>query len=215
MRTITPRRLLGVLLLTLPMLVAADTPKSAGPRSPKAKAAIRKYERSVEKAKAEYDRAVAAAAKELKAELDVALKAAMKAGSLEEAKRIESARPSAPAGQASAPGRGGGGGAAAAAGMAGRWRVTYVNGSERTYAVDGDGSVTWDGQRAQLTKTPSGIANDDNTLDRGARERYTLIEGDRLLVEHFRPAGTFPDGKPDQIGIGRRIADDPAPARRG
>jgi hypothetical protein len=79
-------------VLTLPLLTSAagDDP---GPKSPKAKAALRKYDRSVERAKAEYDRAVAAAAKDLRSELDVALKAAMSAGSLAEAKAIEAAMP--------------------------------------------------------------------------------------------------------------------------
>lgn len=81
-----------VAALVLPLTVAASGDEER-PKSPKATIALKKYDRAVEKAKADYDRAVAAAAKELRAELDVALKGAMKSGSLDEAKAIEAAMP--------------------------------------------------------------------------------------------------------------------------
>lgn len=80
------------LVVTLPLLALAQTPAAPEqPRSPKARAALTKYDRAVAKAKADYDRAVATAARELRGDLDDALQAAMKAGSLEEAKRIDAA----------------------------------------------------------------------------------------------------------------------------
>ena len=56
------RRSALVVGLAIVMLVAAGA-GDAGPRSPKAKAAIKKYDRAVEQARAEYERAVAAAGK--------------------------------------------------------------------------------------------------------------------------------------------------------
>lgn len=88
---VTRRIVILVTLLTLPLVAAEGD--DAPPKSSKAKAALKKYDRAVEKAKADYDRAVAAAGKELRGELDVSLKAAMKAGTLDEAKRIEAAMP--------------------------------------------------------------------------------------------------------------------------
>ena len=81
-------RYVWVSLLIVPLLLAA-TGDNLKPKSAKARAAITKYDRAVAKAKADYDSAVAAAKKNLKGELDVALRAALKAESLDEAKAIE------------------------------------------------------------------------------------------------------------------------------
>ena len=92
MRNALRRSTVLTLVVTLPLLALAQKPDAPEPpKSPKAKAALAKYDRAVAKAKADYDRAVATAARELRGDLDDALKAAMKAGSLDEAKRIEAA----------------------------------------------------------------------------------------------------------------------------
>ena len=83
---------LALLAIALNVPAAPDAKSPELPKSPKAKAAIKKYERALDAAKAEHDRATAAARKELNGQLDAAIKDAMKAGTLDEAKRIEAAK---------------------------------------------------------------------------------------------------------------------------
>lgn len=196
MRTQTTRGILLSLLVTLPLLVAADEPKAEQPKSPKAKAALKKYDRAVEKAKADYDRAVAAAAKELNGELDVALKAAMKSGTLDEAKRIEAVGKSIAMPTPDKTSR-------SIEGLVGTWEIRYANQTERTYTIDKRGLLTCGGKQGHLVPTPNGIANPVG-FENGKRERYTPTADGRLLIEHFAPDSTFPDGAPDQIGVGVR-----------
>ena len=179
-------------LLILPLVGAGDE----GPKSPKARAAIRKYEKVVERANADRDRAVAAAAQDLRAELDASLKAAMKAGSLEEAKAIEAVGKSlaAPAAKSEKA-------RDLAASLVGTWDVVCANRMQRTYTIDPQGRIAWGDRRAQLVSTPHGVAGPIG-FEQGKRERCTSLTDGRLLVEHFAPDSAFPDGPPDQIGLG-------------
>ena len=84
-----------ILLFPIALLVAAGAetkPEQREPKSPVARNALKKYDEAIEKAKASYDIAEASARKELSAGLDDALKAAMAAGSLDEANRINAIR---------------------------------------------------------------------------------------------------------------------------
>jgi hypothetical protein len=82
-----------VVLLGWGAVVAADKGEEAAevPRSPAAVAAVKKYERATAKAREAYQAALAAAGRDLKGEMDAALKGAMRAQNLEEAKAIEAA----------------------------------------------------------------------------------------------------------------------------
>lgn len=68
---------------------AEKADESGAPRSPAAVAAMKKYDRAVAKAREAYQAATAAAGRDLKNEMDAALKAAMRAQNLDETKRIE------------------------------------------------------------------------------------------------------------------------------
>lgn len=85
----------------------------------------------------------------------------------------------------------------------GTWVVTYhPNGAVRTYAVAADGEVTLTefGTKGKLVEKDREILLD---LADGKLERWTLGRDGRLFVEHFNPKASYPDGRPDQIGIGR------------
>ena len=179
---------------------AADAPDP--PRSLKAKTALKKYDRAVEKARLAYDQAVAAATKELNGELGAALKQAMQAGSLEEAKRIEAAQSARPAAAAAAGGRSGGGGDQR--GMIGTWSVRYTNRTERTYTISADGRLSVEGGATTKLARPEaggGLLLDFND---GKVERLRLVDGTMLLIEHFNRKSDLANGNFDVLGIGRR-----------
>ena len=85
---------------------------------------------------------------------------------------------------------------------AGTWTVTYhPNRAVRVYTVTADGDVSFPefGSKAKLA-----VRDREVTLDfaDGKLERWTLGRDGRLFVEHFNPKASFPDGPPDQVGIG-------------
>jgi hypothetical protein len=81
-----------IIVLCLGVRAAEKVEEAAGvPRSPAAVAAVKKYERAAARAREAYQAALAAAGRDLKGEMDAAMKAAMRAQNLDEAKRIEAA----------------------------------------------------------------------------------------------------------------------------
>jgi hypothetical protein len=171
----------------------------AQPKSLRARTAIKKFERSVDAAQMTYDRAVAAARKELRAEMDAAIDAAMRAKRLDDAKAIEAARDARVVGKLRTN--------QAADGLVGTWRVTWTDGSERTYEIDAAGDVAWGDKRRPLQRRPgSGGVVTDPGLDGASVERFTRAE-DRLLVELFKPAAGPGSERPALIGIGVLVND--------
>jgi hypothetical protein len=86
----------------------------------------------------------------------------------------------------------------------GVWAITYTpNRATRTYTVKEDGSVLFveAGTKGRLTRKGADLLLD---FGDGKLERVTLARDGRLFVEHFNPKAAFPDGFPDQIGIGVR-----------
>ena len=82
----------GFVMLACCAARAAEKAEDAGtPRSPAAVAAMNKYERATAKARDAYQAALAAAGRDLKGEMDAAIKGAMRAQNLGEAKAIEAA----------------------------------------------------------------------------------------------------------------------------
>jgi hypothetical protein len=184
------KRLPALVVIVLILIAAGD----AEPRSLKAKAALRKFDRAVERAEAARDEAVAAAASTLATELDEALKAAMKAGSLEEANAIKSAKES----RAKNKPRG-----MAAPTLEGRWRVVYGNGTRRRYAFHGERFEWFEGEQTR----PGALTRDDGAFlidtGDGKLERWTPAAG-RCFIEHFNPKATFPDRDADEFGVATR-----------
>jgi hypothetical protein len=85
---------------------------------------------------------------------------------------------------------------------AGNWMVTYTpNRAVRVYTVTASGDVSFaeSSTRGKLTIKDREVILD---LSDGKLERWTLGHDGRLFVEHFNPKDTYPDGTPDQIGIG-------------
>lgn len=132
MQTPTRRAALFVALLTLPLLAPADGERPSKPKSAQAKPALRKYDDAAATAQRAYERALATARKERQADLDKALKAAMRAGSLEEAKAIEAAAKEI-AHDAAAPNDE----AAVKDVLLGTWVVVASEPSEWTFLADG------------------------------------------------------------------------------
>jgi hypothetical protein len=85
---------------------------------------------------------------------------------------------------------------------AGTWTVTYhPNRAVRVYTVSADGEVSFSefGSKAKAAvKEREVIIN----FGDGKLERWTLGKDGRLFVEHFNPRDSYPNGPPDQIGIG-------------
>ena len=186
------RRSALVVALSIVTLVAAGA-GDAGPRSPKAKAAIRAYDRALDGARAEYGRAVAAAGKALRAELDESLKQAMKAGSLDEANSIKAVR------ESRVPGSG-------ATTFEGAWSVVYGNAVKRTYVIRSNRiAITEDGRQWQgELRIKGGVILADVTDHQGPKlERFT-VAGPRFFIEHWHPAGAYPDGIPEEFGVAVR-----------
>lgn len=86
----------AIILLTLLSIsficLAGDKPNPDKPRSPAAVAALNKHEAAIARAQADYHRAIAAAERQLVADLDDAMKVAMKSQNVEEIKRIDAAK---------------------------------------------------------------------------------------------------------------------------
>ena len=85
---------------------------------------------------------------------------------------------------------------------AGTWTITYhPNRAIRVYTVTADGEValTDFGGRGKLAVKDREVILD---LSDGKLERWTLGRDGRLFVEHFNPKASYPNGPPDQIGIG-------------
>jgi hypothetical protein len=85
---------------------------------------------------------------------------------------------------------------------AGTWTVTYhPNRAVRVYVVAADGEVTLTefGGKGKLEVKDRQIVVD---LHDGKLERWTIGRDGRLFDEHFNPRSSYPDGPPDQIGIG-------------
>ena len=191
MRTHQPTRLAAVAVIALAFVAAGD----AEPQSLRAKNALRKFDRAVQRADAARDEAVALAGATLAQELDEALKAAMKAGSLEEANAIKSAKEA----RAKSKPRG----LAAVATLDGRWNVIYGNGIKRRYAFKGE-HFEW----IEKDQTrPGTLTRDDGAflLDTGDGkvERWTPV-AERCFVEHFNPKATYPDSDADEFGVAKR-----------
>jgi hypothetical protein len=84
----------------------------------------------------------------------------------------------------------------------GVWTVTYhPNRAVRAYTVTADGDVSFS---ESTTKAKLTVKDREVTLDfdDGKLERWTVGHDGRLFVEHFNPRANYPDGQPDQIGIG-------------
>ena len=126
MRIVRRARTGLLIILSFFVLGLADAP----PRSLKAQLALRKYDRAVERARSDYDATVNAASKVLAAELDEALKLAMKSGSLDEANSIKAARDARVT--TARPEKG-----SRLGGLDGSWSLVYGNGVRRTYVISG------------------------------------------------------------------------------
>lgn len=181
----------AVLVLFTVLLICTGA-ASAEPRSSKAKTALRKYDKAIEKARADYDAVAKAAAKALSSEIDDALKTAMKSGSLEEAKAIEAAKAErlAAASQQTS------------GNLDGEWVVVFDNGVERRYAIHGDQFSVQEGSKTVsgvFQNTPNGVVCEEPS---GKIDRITKA-GNRFFIEHFtNPQTDFPGGRPTAIGIG-------------
>ena len=186
--------------LVLAMLVCAVAAPDARPAgsftSRAARAAHKKYEEAVERAKQDYDRRVEAARKVAESELADAMKAATRHGDLDEANRIKAAvgrlKPNAAV--------------TGSTRLLGAWQVRYANGIERTYEVRNDGTATWtEAGRAAVVgrfkQVEPEIVYDENKL---AVERWTVV-GDRLFIEHFNPASGYPKARPLTLGVATRV----------
>jgi hypothetical protein len=155
-----------------------------------ANAALRKYDATVAKAKADYDKAVRPARELAVKELTDAMKAATRAGDLNEANEINAAIAA-----LNAAAQGGADG-----GLVGTWDVLYSNGHRRTYKLFPDGTVEWVGTR----RTAKAFQRGGDLLleiESGKLERLSAWNG-RLVLEHYYPATHYPNDPPDQIGFG-------------
>lgn len=188
-------------LLSFPLALGADD--DAEPKSVKARAALKKYEKAVEKADAAHRKAVSDAAKVLVGELEAAKKDAMKASNLPEATSIQQLADRVKkeaAGLEKA--RRGTPGFTDLKGLIGKWIVRYGNGAERAYTITPDAQLSMEGgPTVALRKAEGGGALVD--LKDGKVERVHLIDG-VMLVEHFDPKSSLTDGRFAQLGVGRR-----------
>jgi hypothetical protein len=76
------------------------------------------------------------------------------------------------------------------AALAGKWKVRYASGSIRHYVFAPGGHVHFTDENRN-----GRLANGILDFNDGRAERITPA-GDRLLVEHFNPRETFPNGIP-------------------
>ncbi len=89
--------------------------------------------------------------------------------------------------------------------FAGTWNVAYTNNAERTYAVNAEGIVQFEGRQGALLHANDQILlsfSDDSKL-----ERLQLSDG-QLLIEHFNTASEYPRGV-TCTGVGQKIPDEP------
>ncbi len=200
--------LIGIVMIALAAGAPGVGAKSeAEPRSAAAKAAIRKYDKAMEKAMQAYSREAEIAKKGAATELAVALKAATRAANLEEANRIKAMIE----GLDDEVGLGNGSAPDVRAGKFphGTWEVTYLNGNRHLYGFDGRGSVrcSLSGRVIHSGK----LRREDHdliaTFDGDIIERFSFA-GDRLFVEHFRPANRYPDASASDIATGLPTKDE-------
>ena len=177
MRTIAP-----LLILALSLVALGDV---AMP--PDVQALLHRRDNSVAAAKAEYDRQVLAANRELVAALKVQLTATMKAGTpeaLEQAKGIQGEIAKAVAQSA----------AGEFVGVAGKWTVRFSNGSIRSYIVSPNGNVVFAEENRRGVLSPKGAIMLLDFRD-GHAERLTFTD-ERVFVEHVDKIG---HESPDQV----------------
>lgn len=90
----------------------------------------------------------------------------------------------------------------------GTWAVVYhPNRAVRVYTVSAAGEVSFP---EGGTKTKLQVKDRETLLDLsdGKLERWTVGRDGRLFVEHFNPKANYPDGPPDQIGVGTLKPED-------
>jgi hypothetical protein len=127
------------------------------------------------------------------------MRAATRAGDLDEANRIKAAID-----ELNEASEGAGGGRD----PVGRWDIHYSNGVDRTYEIRPDGSVAWtdgDGHRGQgrLQRLDGGWLMAEDS--KGNAERIA-VAGDRLYIEHFHPASRYPNERTRTMAVGTRSA---------
>ena len=198
-----PRTALAVLALFAATLAAASTAGDGAAaaawdfKSTKAQTAKKRYDEAASRAEQEYARKMGVARDAAAKELGEAMRAATKAGDLDEANRIKQALEELTA-ELPPPGSG--------RGLVGRWEVRYSNGVRRAYEVKPDGAVTWTGGgsrggRGTLRRAEGGwLLPEDGD---GNAERWTL-SGERLFVEHFHPKQRYPKEPADVLAVGEK-----------
>lgn len=202
---------IGIVVIALATVApgAGDDADNA-PKTAAAKSALRKYEKSLEKAQQAFAREAGTARKTATAELEVAMKAATRAANLDEANRIKAAIDAMRDDAAGQSGRA----PRAVAGLSGSWQTVYVGPENRhVHEFRDDGTVrnTFVGHGEWTAKLERDAAG--NTVARYPQfiERYT-VAGGRLYVEQFNPA-RYPDAAPGFVAIGVRDESERQPKR--
>ena len=184
-----------VLVLVLGIADAAADQPGWDFQSRAAQAAKRKFEDAAAKAEQEYARRLNVARETAVKEFNDALRAATRAGDLDEANRVKAAIAEL---NEDAP--------VANQGPLGRWVVRYSNGVTRETEIRPDGTVAWvDGDRkrgqGRLQRIGGGwLLPDDGN---GNAERM-VVTADRLYVEHFHPASHYPKEGTRTFAVGTR-----------
>jgi len=179
--------LITLIAIFISSLAANDTPTGLAdpPKSPAAHDAQRRYTAAIAIANQEYKHALIAADKTRLEDLQAAWKSAALARDTAEIQRINAAKSAAQSELEKHqtfdnPD----------AALAGKWKVRYATGSIRHYIFAPGGHVHFTDENRN-GRLANGVLdfNDDRA------ERITPA-GDRLLVEHFNPKETFPNGIP-------------------
>ncbi len=180
------------------MLVGAA--ESNAPKSPLARAAIARAEKSEAAALTAYRKAVVDARNSLLTDLKAARKKALDSGAVDEATAIaeyekktqeqldqdnnEDSRPIV---------------------VGGVWDVRYTNKVRRTYRFD-RGKVSYvspDEKQDQIQMRSQGAQILLNFVTENKVERWTFV-GNKAIVEHFNPGNDFPKGRPVEFAVALR-----------
>jgi hypothetical protein len=195
----TRAAVIGLLAVALACALGAGDERAGWDfKSRPAQAAKKKLDELVAKAEEDYFRRVGVAREMASRELTDAMRAATKAGDLDEANKIKQAL-SDLAGGAPGPGSG--------RGLVGRWDAKYTNGYRRDYEIRPDGAIAWSeaagpSGRGKIRREEGGawLIPDDGA---GNAERWTLV-GDRVFIEHFHPSARYPKDGANHMAVAAR-----------
>ncbi len=93
--------------------------------------------------------------------------------------------------------------------FAGVWSIKYTNGTSRTYSINPEGTLNY----TEENGTPISPRSSKITVkgsecivesSPGIIERLSL-SGNKLMVEHFNPKATYPNGAPAARATGTRV----------